>query len=76
MRTSISAVAAMIAAASFAGSALAEGDYYEGAAKTQISERGENAKVDTVRTAGIELASADSERDSQTIFPRTSRDNR
>lgn len=76
MRTSISAIAAMIAAASFAGSALAEGDYYEGVSKTQISERAENAKVDTVRTGSIEQASADSQRDGQMVFPRTSRDNR
>lgn len=76
MRTSISAIAAMIAAASFAGSALAEGDYYEGVSKTQISERAENANVDTVRTASIEQSRVDSQRNDQTIFPRTSRDNR
>lgn len=72
MKTVLSTLAAaMIASASFAGVALAEGDYYEGVAKPQASA---NAKVDDVKTAGIVQVRADD--NGQSIFGHTSRDNR
>jgi len=72
MKTVLSTLAAaMIASASFAGVALAEGDYYEGVAKSQVSA---NAKVDNVNTGSIAQARADN--NGQPIFAHTSRDNR
>ncbi|CAN7671246.1 hypothetical protein [Neorhizobium tomejilense] len=75
MKTSISAIAAMIAAASFGGSALAEGDYFEGTSKTHASARVNSGNVDDVRTGSIQIRDTD-HRESQSIFGDTSRDNR
>ncbi|WP_117193317.1 hypothetical protein [Rhizobium terrae] len=70
MKTSISAIAALIVVSSFAGSALADGDYYEGTSKTQAS-----AKVDNVNTGSIGQTRVDTDR-GQVIFQHESRDNR
>jgi hypothetical protein len=67
MKTSISVISAMIAATAFAGSALAEGDYFEGTARTQVS-----SKIDNVRTGSIDQVRIDG----QPIFEKTNRDNR
>lgn len=75
MKTSISAIAAMIAAASFAGSALAEGDYYEGTSKTHAAARANNSNVDGVRTGSIQVRDNDRQ-EGQSIFGNTTRDNR
>lgn len=75
MKTSISAIAAMIAAASFGGSALAEGDYFEGTSKTHASARVNSGNVDDVRTGSIQIRD-NGHRESQSIFGDTSRDNR
>ncbi|MGK6314247.1 hypothetical protein [Neorhizobium sp. DT-125] len=79
MKTSISAIAAMVMAASFSGSALAEGDYYEGVSKAPITTSARSAKVDSkidsVRTGSIEQVRADDRRDGP-IFKHESRDNR
>ncbi len=75
MKTSISAIAAMIAAASFAGTALAEGDYYEGASKSQVSAQVDKGNVDSVRTGSIQVRDNDRQ-ESQSIFGNTTRDNR
>ncbi|CDN56882.1 Hypothetical protein RG1141_PA00460 (plasmid) [Neorhizobium galegae bv. officinalis bv. officinalis str. HAMBI 1141] len=75
MKTSISAIAAMIAAASFAGSALAEGDYYEGTSKTHASAQINGGNVDGVRTGGIQIRDNDRQ-ENPSIFGDTSRDNR
>jgi hypothetical protein len=66
--------AAMIASASFAGVALAEGDYYQGAAKGQAAVQ-TKGNIDTVKTGSINTARADN-RDGQPIFQHESRDNR
>lgn len=71
MKTSLSVISAMIAATAFAGSALAEGDYFEGTAKTQVS-----SKIDNVRTGSIDQVRIDGRSDSQPIFEKTNRDNR
>ncbi|WP_105371098.1 hypothetical protein [Neorhizobium huautlense] len=71
MKTSFSVISAMIAATAFAGSALAEGDYFEGTAKTQVS-----AKVDNVRTGSIGEIRVDGRNHGQPIFEKTNRDNR
>ncbi|WP_117193316.1 hypothetical protein [Rhizobium terrae] len=70
MKTSISAIAALIVVSSFAGSALAEGDYFEGTSKSQAS-----AKIDNVNTGSIELARVNADR-GQPVFEKTTRDNR
>ncbi|WP_105420403.1 MULTISPECIES: hypothetical protein [Neorhizobium] len=75
MKTSISAIAAMIAAASFGGSALADGDYFEGTSKTHASARVNGGNVDDVRTGSIQIRDTDRQ-ESQSIFGNTSRDNR
>ncbi|MGK9051236.1 hypothetical protein [Xaviernesmea oryzae] len=75
MKTSISAIAAMVMAASFSGSALAEGDYYEGVSKAPITTSARSAKVDSVKTGSIEQVRADDRRDGP-IFKHESRDNR
>jgi uncharacterized protein YqhQ len=75
MKTSISAIAAMIAAASFGGSALAEGDYFEGTSKTHASARVSSGNVDNVRTGSIQIQD-NGRQESQSIFGNTSRDNR
>lgn len=66
--------AAMIASASFAGAALAEGDYYQGASKAQATVQ-TNGKVDNVRTGSIEQARDNDSRNGP-IFQHQSRDNR
>jgi hypothetical protein len=75
MKTPISAIAAMIAAASFAGSALAEGDYYEGTSKSHVSAQVDKTNVDGVRTGSIQARASDRQED-QSIFGNTTRDNR
>ncbi|CAN7714440.1 hypothetical protein [Neorhizobium sp. LjRoot104] len=75
MKTSISAIAAMIAAASFAGSAAAEGDYYEGTSKTHVSARVSDGNVDGVHTGSIQIRDNDRQ-EGQSIFGNTTRDNR
>uniref|UniRef100_UPI0031010E95 hypothetical protein n=1 Tax=Neorhizobium sp. EC2-8 TaxID=3129230 RepID=UPI0031010E95 len=75
MKTSISAIAAMIAAASFAGSALAEGDYYEGTTKSHVSAQVEKTNADGIRTGSIQVRDNDRQ-ESQSIFGNTTRDNR
>lgn len=70
MKTVLSTLAAaMIASATFAGAALAEGDYYEGVSKAQTS-----AKVDDVKTGSI--AQVRGNDNGQVVFAHTSRDNR
>ena len=79
MRTSVSAIAAIVAAVSFGGSAFAEGDYFNGVSKsqtrTQITEHTSN-QVDTLQTGSIANIRLDNLQDGKTIFPHTSRDNR
>ncbi|CDN50725.1 hypothetical protein [Neorhizobium galegae] len=75
MKTSISAIAAMIAAASFAGSALAEGDYYEGTSKAHASAQINGGNLDGVRTGSIQIRDNDRQ-ENPSIFGDTSRDNR
>lgn len=85
MRTSISAMAAMLAAASFGGSAFAEGDYFEGTSKTrtgtQVDTRSAapelgRADVDFVTTGSIANIRLDNLDNDRPVFPRTNRDNR
>jgi hypothetical protein len=76
MKTILSTVAAaMITSASFAGVALAEGDYYQGATKGQAAIQ-TNDKIDNVRTGSIDQVRADDNRGGQPIFKHESRDNR
>ncbi|CDZ70475.1 Hypothetical protein NGAL_HAMBI2610_20770 [Neorhizobium galegae bv. orientalis] len=76
MKTILSTfAAAMIASASFAGVALAEGDYYQGATKGQAAVQ-TNDKIDNVRTGSIDQVRADDSRGDQPIFKHESRDNR
>lgn len=76
MKTILSTLAAaMIASASFAGVALAEGDYYQGASKRQAAVQ-TSGQVDTTKTGSINQAGADDNRDGRPIFPHQSRDNR
>ena len=64
MKTVLSTLAAaMIATASFAGAALAEGDYYDGATKTQAA-----AKVDNVKTGSIAHVRASKKGDIRSVF--------
>uniref|UniRef100_UPI003101B062 hypothetical protein n=1 Tax=Neorhizobium sp. EC2-8 TaxID=3129230 RepID=UPI003101B062 len=76
MRTILSTLAAaMIASASFAGVALAEGDYYQGASKGQAAVQ-TSGKVDNVRTGSIDQVRDTDSRNGQPIFQHQSRDNR
>ena len=76
MKTVLSTLAAaMIASASFAGVALAEGDYYQGATKGQAAVQ-TNDKVDNLSTGSIDQVRASDNRGDQPIFKHESRDNR
>ena len=76
MKSIISTVAAaMIASASFAGAASAEGDYYTGTSKAQVAARADSS-VDDIRTSSVEQSHGDSQGARQPIFGQTSRDNR
>jgi hypothetical protein len=76
MKTILSTfAAAMIASVSFAGVALAEGDYYQGATKGQAAVETRD-KVDNLRTGSIDQVRANDNRGDQPIFKHESRDNR
>lgn len=76
MKTVLSTLAAaMIASASFAGVAFAEGDYYQGASKGQAAAQTSD-KVDNVRTGSIDRVRTYDNRGDQPIFKHESRDNR
>ena len=76
MKTILSTLAAvMIASASFAGAALAEGDYYQGASKAQSAIQ-TSGSIDGFKAGSIEQAGRSDRSDAQPIFPHTSRDNR
>ena len=76
MKIVLSTLAAvMIASASFAGAALADGDYYQGVSRNQASAQ-TNGQVDNVKTGSVSQNRVHDDQDSQSIFQHTSRDNR
>jgi hypothetical protein len=64
-------IAALLATATFAVPALAEGDYYEGASKSGASRYSTNPlRADSTRTLGYPSQSG------QSVFGKTTRDDR